>query len=63
MWPAGLSAELEALNEDARGPGRRDSAVQPSVDSLFAIGYPRGPRAAASDERPMLDRLPYLRRL
>jgi hypothetical protein len=37
--------------------------VQASVESFFAIGYPRGPRPLPPEDRPVLARLPYLRSL
>lgn len=60
---ARLAAELDALPPDAWGPARRDPVVQASVDSFYAIGYPRGPRPMPPDDRPLLARLPYLRAL
>lgn len=60
---ARLAAELDALPADAWGAARRDPVVQASVDSFYAIGYPRGPRAMPPDDRPVLARLPYLRRV
>jgi hypothetical protein len=60
---ATISAELDALPADAWGQASRDPVVQASVDSFFAIGYPRGPRPLPADDRPVLAHLPYLRRL
>ena len=61
--PALLSAELDRLPANAWGQASRDPVVQASVESFFAIGYPRGPRPVPPDDRPVLAHLPYLRRL
>jgi aspartyl/asparaginyl beta-hydroxylase len=60
--PAGVAAELDRLPVNAWGQANRDPIVQASVDSFFAIGYPRGPRPVPPDDRPVLMQLPYLRR-
>jgi hypothetical protein len=60
---ARIATELDALPADAWGQASRDPVVQASVESFFAIGYPRGPRPVPPDDRPVLGRLPYLRRL
>ena len=56
-----LHDELDALPVDAWGAASRDPVVQASVESFFALGYPRGPRPVPPDDRPVLARLPYLR--
>ena len=58
-----LADELDRLPADAWGRADRDPVVQASVESFFAIGYPRGPRPVPPDDRPVLAHLPYLRRL
>ncbi len=58
-----LTAELDRLPTDAWGQASRDPIVQASVESFFAIGYPRGPRPVPPDDRPVMARLPYLREL
>ncbi|HJQ83901.1 MAG TPA: aspartyl/asparaginyl beta-hydroxylase domain-containing protein [Candidatus Binatia bacterium] len=58
-----LAAELERLPAGAWGPSSRDPVVQASVESFFAIGYPRGPRPLPADDRDVLASLPYLRHL
>lgn len=60
---ARLAAELDRLPTDAWGHASRDPVVQASVESFFAIGYPRGPRPVPPDDRPALAHLPYLRGL
>jgi kumamolisin len=60
---AALAAELDGLPAAAWGQADRDPVVQASVESFFAIGYPRGPRPLPPDDRPVLARLPLLRRL
>jgi kumamolisin len=37
--------------------------VQASVESFFAIGFPRGPKPVPPDDRPVMARMPYLREL
>jgi len=56
-----LAAELSRLPAAAWGRANRDPVVQASVESFFAIGYPRGPRPVPPDDRPVLAGLPYLR--
>ncbi len=58
---ARLAAELDRLPAGEWGRASRDPVVQGSVESFFAIGYPRGPRPVPPDDRPVLERLPYLR--
>ena len=58
-----LEAELARLPTEVWGKASRDPVVQASVESFFAIGYPRGPRPVPPDDRPVLAQLPYLRRL
>src|SRR4029077_6602746 len=58
---ARLTAELDCLPPDTWGRADRDPVVQASVESFFAIGYPRGPRPVPPDDRPVLAHLPYLR--
>jgi hypothetical protein len=58
-----LAAELARLPTDTWGGASRDPIVQASVESFFAIGYPRGPRPVPPDDRPVLAQLPYLREL
>jgi hypothetical protein len=60
---ARLREELARLPADVWSRAHRDPVVQASVDSFFAIGYPRGPRPLPPDDRPPLGRLPYLRHL
>jgi len=60
---ATLAAEIDHLPADAWGQANRDPVVQASVESFFAISYPRGPRPVPPDDRPVLARLPHLRRL
>ena len=58
-----LAEELAHLPRDAWGHADRDPVVQASVESFFAIGHPRGPRPRPAEDRPVLARLPYLRRV
>ncbi len=58
-----LAAELDRLPADAWGQASRDPVVQASVESFFAMGYPRGPRPLPSADRPVLAHLPALRRV
>lgn len=58
---ARIAAELDRLPESAWGLAGRDPVVLASVDSFFAIGYPRGPRPQPADDRAVLDELPALR--
>jgi len=58
-----LAAELDRLPAAAWGQASRDPVVQASVESFFAISYPRGPRPVPPDDRPVLAQLPHLRRL
>jgi hypothetical protein len=58
-----IAAELGRLPASTWGNASRDPVVQASVQSFFAIGYPRGPRALPPDDRPPLAALPTLRRL
>ena len=60
---ARLRTEIEALDASAWTKSDRDPVVQASVESFFAIGYPRGPRPLPPEDRPVLARLPYLRAL
>jgi hypothetical protein len=60
---AGLAHELGQLPADVWTQADRDPVVQASVESFFAIGYPRGPRPLPPDDRPILAQLPELRRL
>lgn len=60
---ARLAVELERLPAAAWGQASRDPVVQASVESFFAIGYPRGPRPVPPDDRSILAQLPYLRQL
>jgi hypothetical protein len=57
-----LAAELDQLPADAWSLASRDPVVQASVESFFAVGYPRGPRPRPAEDRDVLARLPYLRR-
>jgi len=56
-----LAAELDHLPADAWGQASRDPVVQASVESFFAVGYPRGPRPVPPDDRASLSHLPHLR--
>lgn len=58
-----VAAELQRLPADAWGQASRDPVVQASVESFFAIGYPRGPRPVPPDDRAPLLQLPYLREI
>ena len=58
-----LRTELEALDTTVWTKADRDPVVQASVESFFAIGYPRGPEPLPPEDRPVLERLPHLRRL
>jgi hypothetical protein len=58
-----LENEIGELSGDAWGAADRDPVVQASVESFFAVGYPRGPKPLPADDRPVLARLPYLRHL
>ena len=59
-----LADELDGLPADVwETAGGRDPVVQAAVDSFFAIGQPRGPRPVPPRDRPVLDRLPYLRQV
>jgi hypothetical protein len=58
-----LAAELDRLPADAWGQAERDPVVQASVESFFAVGYPRGPKPLGPDDRPVLAHLPYLSEL
>jgi hypothetical protein len=60
---ARLAAEILALPADVWSQASRDPIVQASVESFFAIGYPRGPKPLPPDDRPVMARLPYLREL
>jgi hypothetical protein len=60
---ARLAAELAHLPAEAWGRASRDPVVQASVESFFALGYPRGPRPLPPEDRPVLAHLPYLRYL
>jgi len=60
---ARLAAEIAALPADVWEKSSRDPIVQASVESFFAIGYPRGPKPLPPDDRPVMARLPYLREL
>jgi hypothetical protein len=58
-----LALEIERLPTKTWGNANRDPIVQASVESFFAIGYPRGPRPLPpTDRQPMAD-LPYLREI
>jgi kumamolisin len=58
-----LATELDRLPADAWGGADRDPVVQASVESFFAVGYPRGRRPLPPEDRPVLAHLPHLRRL
>lgn len=58
-----LAIEIGRLAANAWGNANRDPIVQASVESFFAIGYPRGPRPVPPDDRPPLAQLPYLREI
>ena len=58
-----LTAELGRLPADAWGQADRDPVVLASVESFFAMGYPRGLRPPPSADRPVLAHLPALRRV
>jgi len=58
-----LAAEIDGLPADAWGGASRDPVVQASVESFFAIGYPRGPRPVPPDDRPVLAQMPHLKQL
>jgi len=60
---ARLRKELEALDGSEWTKADRDPVVQASVESFFAIGYPRGATPLPPEDRPVLARLPYLRQL
>jgi hypothetical protein len=56
-----LARELERVPAHTWGNASRDPIVQASVESFFAIGYPRGPRPVPPDDREPMAHLPYLR--
>jgi hypothetical protein len=58
-----LAAELCGLPDEAWHQPERDPVVHAFVDSFFAIGHPRGARPLPPEDRPVLARLPYLRRV
>jgi len=58
-----LAEEIARLPADTWSNASRDPVVQASVQSFFAIGYPRGPKPLPPDDRPPLAHLPVLRRL
>lgn len=56
-----LAAEIASLPDREWGRASRDPVVQASVDSVFVIGHPRGPRPLPPEDREPLARMPYLR--
>jgi kumamolisin len=60
---ARLSDELARLPAEAWSQASRDPIVQASVESFFAIGYPRGPKPLPPEDRTVMAKLPCLRSL
>jgi hypothetical protein len=58
-----LAAELTRLPGSAWGRASRDPVVQASVESFFAVGYPRGPHPRPAEDREVMADLPYLREI
>lgn len=58
-----LADEIGRLPARVWGNANRDPIVQASVESFFAIGYPRGPRPVPPDDREPLAQLSYLREI
>jgi len=60
---ARLAAEIHRLPQEVWSRAERGPVVFAAVESFFAVGYPRGSKSTAADDRPALAHLPYLREI